>query len=859
MRVNSRSSNKSIHHIDISTDVYKSIVKQHRSYKMRVNHSIHTIPTATHLHHTDSIGKINVSTDDVNRRDNAFGGNIDMKRLHNSTLYRKRKQPSSSLDFSSFADSRFIKRKRGGEERRREQGENGEERVAVEFPSPSEKYLDIEQRAHLGIIESFPKTKGELEMRYELIVPQHKLKKRVGDAYGSKYSIDVVYSRVSSMCETIRRIFTVSSPVFKRECEEYADSVLKEVSGFLNEMCQSLLIQGQGKLAIEVDYIWKTILSSIDGVIRSHKEFNYNSVKNEYNRLNKVIEDMKISIELERRDQSSLIDALKDKLSRTEEENKNITYLKNQIEHQFSSFMEKQWKAAQEFNEKGGFHMAEDSCKQMGMHIDRLERINRLQQKAIEDDLPKAMTIATRKNFYFVDAESQTDLSAGTNQFVQSYFNLNTQKLSNSILFAKHLSHPFEPFLARDLDYRYLKTKENWDDTFRDFILYEDSQNSNPCYTFMNFLMKREMTTSDSKTTSNHIPSLCQQITKMCLHYTRSEESNSKAILFCSIFGLKQFSPFSEADWANFRLFKKVVSHFLKSMSHRTVNEIKLTTSISKMEISEIGSHFPLIKRQLDYESIVNELNYEQCKSLVYGGDVGDVRKSEVPSDHLVQFLSIKLEEEDYSNIFKLFIETFEAADPEKYGILVKSVLEEVMDRVFKMPFSSFSKYYVDWFENFISFDQFFNYHTFLFSFCKSFFRLSADPLCRNPQIYLVDILVMKSKYLRRGNWMEKLSVVKYLESNFSSLDLECLSRLFYSKPAGDLSDGEREDILGIISAVRGKVELKSQNEKNLLLKNMSEEEEKTLIDNMSEYIIQSKNSMALDKIVERQGMGFYM
>ena len=219
-----------------------------------------------------------------------------------------------------------------------------------------------------------------------------------------------------------------------------------------------------------------------------------------------------------------------------------------------------------------------------------------------------------------------------------------------------------------------------------------------------------------------------------------------------------------------------------------------------------------------------------------------------------MQVLTQKQQQQaDFSPIFASMIESFQAADPESFGVILKSELEEIMERVFLLPLAAFPKYYSDWFEKFVASDLFFNYHQFFYEFMKSFFKGSEDPLCRNPEIYLVDLLLLKAKFMRKDFLIEKLKVKQYLQTHMTSVDLESFSHLFYAKPLEAVEEVQKEDLLGIITAVRGKVQLKSQNDKAMLLKNMTAEESRSLIENLTDYILLSGNSTSLDKVLQKQ------
>ena len=500
-----------------------------------------------------------------------------------------------------------------------------------------------------------------------------------------------------------------------------------------------------------------------------------------------------------------------------------------------------------------GVQELEYKTNQMKVLLEKMEKIHDYQGERIDRHLPKAIEIATRSNNFFGTVSTQTDLGLTSNQFVQSYFKLNQNLESQQILFNRLTCHPIEAFISKDMIGKRYIEGEKCDEIFEQFIFGSETvYNENPCYTLMDLLTSK-LTKEETK-----LPRLSRNLTKLVLHYTRDSQDNKLKELFALLFGINGQRGLSNVEWANLCFFKKVVMVFFNKVSNRYIGDLGFKTTISKSELVEINKMISKIKKDLGIDSMITELSWWQVKSIVQADLFSNIRKSEVPSDHLIHLLSDKLEGHSYCEIMKKMISLFEEKDPDQYGFILFSDLTKLTNEDLRIPSHHFKKYHEIWFSPHIQFGFFFDYHQFMYDFVKDFFKDQIDPKFRNPEVYIVDILLMKVKFLKKVSWIEKERIKEFLRENLRVIDLDSLSLLIFCKPLKDCEEKQREEVFQAISAARSCFELKSNRESDYHLSLMPKEEANNLVNLLTEYFLSTNVGGVAERVLDKPNQNNY-
>lgn len=603
-----------------------------------------------------------------------------------------------------------------------------------------------------------------------------------------------------------------------------------------------------GMVCQKVDYMWKAVMFGLDHLVtscRKQADINISNLENAYkSRLASLESDLyKCKAENEK------IEArFEKKIKNQEKEIETILERNNLLEVKFAEMLENQ-NRAHSVAKSRGLDEFEYKTKQLSRYLDKIERINDYQDKLINEDLETAITVATRKNLYFKDACCGTDLSIGINQYVQSYFGLLNNNTGQNIMLNQMLSHPLESFFVKDMIYKKQITNENFEEIFEKFVFERSTiSNHDPCYSLLEYLSLN----SSPDQGKSLLPGLNRQLTKMCLHFSKYGHDDKTKELFSTIFGIQRHQRLSGIEWANLCFIQKIMATYFRKVSGRSLASINFRTRVAKAELMDISKLMTKMKRDLDIDSILADLSWLQVKSSIEGGFLDSVEKKEIPKDHLILILVEKMEIPSFSEAIKRIAAEFQARDQKCYGFILKADLDEITTKVLNIPEDKFKRYHDIWFNPYLQHGIFFDYHNFVYEFVKAFLKGVFDPSNRNPEVYVIDILLMKAKYLRKVSWIEKERIKDYLSDQLNAIDLDNISQLIYSQRYTHLDERNKAEVFKTVSAVRGTFEGRVVKDSGYSFKVMSSDELSSLLNSLSDYIITTGVGNLADRVLEK-------
>lgn len=603
-----------------------------------------------------------------------------------------------------------------------------------------------------------------------------------------------------------------------------------------------------GNLGQKVDYIWKSVIYSFDLLAST-------AAKQSAIDIDRIDQSCKAKLQVMERNLSQMKRELEEvegkferRIKRLEAEKLALSERNDFLEARYFEMEEKQNKAISAARSRG-IEEFEYKTKQLSRYLDKMEQINEHQDKLINKDLATAITVATRKNYYFKDACCETDLTIGINQYVQSFFGLQNSNTGQNIMINQMLSHPLESFFVKDIIYKKQMAKEDFDEIFEKFIFERSSiSNHDPCYSLLEHLAVLPAAEHGAAM----LPTLSRRLTKMCLYFSKQCRDGKTSELFSSIFGIQRQQRMSGVEWANLCFLQKILGTYFRKVSSRSLTNVGFRTRVAKAELADMSRMMTRIKRDLDIEAILADLTWLQVKSTIDGDFLESVKKEDIPKDHLILVLAEKLNMSSYSEAIKRIVFELESRDKKDYGFIMKSDLDTITSDILKIPEDAFKRYHEIWFKPHLQHDLFFDYHSFISEFIKAFLQGTFDPTDRNPEVYVIDILLMKAKYLRKVSWIERERVKDYLSDQLTAVDLDSIAFLVYTQSYKQLDEKQKSEVFKAVSAIRGTFEGKVNKETGYSFSVMSQQERNNLLNCLSDYVITSGVGNLADRILER-------
>lgn len=713
-------------------------------------------------------------------------------------------------------------------------------------------------------------------------------------------------------------------------------------------MCRA----GFDKRARELDILWKIGLSSVDSYVQQCDREAKDSIEGYRIETDRKIKYLEASLE----DAKDIIKRMEGKYSEKikilEKQLDESNHKCYNIEKKHFDLLEEQRKTVENVKKKGGFTELELSSQLLSVQLERMEAIYKMKEQAIYEELPRAINIATRKNFYFHDKSTQTDLTPGTSCKIQYDYPLQNNTSARNILFDYLVSHPMESFLARDVEFKKTIDKMDYASLFSEFILgcnhlsavdpskqllgflhakintmnRQNPENTDikpfigstqisgqptvggsqtqqvPGHSFISSPSKQSpspvnkssstrpplLFTFDRPTSSTPLISVLTRTLTRMIQYFQSTHTSQQAhslstvsiasalvqsagytlgrsppplgldVLFHSIMGTGGERSLSPIEYANIVYTKNILSEYIQGIQGRYTHSIHMHTYIAKTDIVELSKLVGSTRMELSLDDIIGELCYLQVKSIIMGGLMDSVDKEDIGNDHLILFLALKLDQKGYTDILKLFVSSFTSLDKNNYGVIEIGDLHRLLEETFKMPPREFSRYYKIWFEPYEVHRVVFDYYNFLYNFVKAFFRGNVDPALRNPEITLLDLLLMKVRFVKKTTWVDKLRVRKYVIDNLTSIDLDGFAMLIYSRTFDQCDDNQKSEVVDTIRACRRGIEYKANSSKNLQFSSLPAEDQALISECLAEWVCANTNHHLLPKVFERPSLGSY-